>query len=194
MHLSDDDAKALVFVREAGAIDNATYRELNKIDPLAASGALRRLRDAGLLVQKGRGSATYYVPTERLTAQTERLSSNPEDLSSNLDVLSSNPTALSSQSQPEDEARRVLLATLPGELAARVGALGQRKPPEEVRVVVLDLCDLRQWRAEELATLLRRNVEYVRQNYLRPLLKDGSLRMTNEAEPNDPQQAYRTPD
>ncbi len=36
-------------VNEAGAIDNATYRELNKVDALAASGSLRRLRDAGLL-------------------------------------------------------------------------------------------------------------------------------------------------
>lgn len=191
LHLSDDDAKALVFVREAGAIDNATYRELNKVDTLAASGALRRLRDAGLLAQKGRGSATYYVPTERLSVQTEGLSSNPKDLPSNLGSLSSNPDALSSQFQVEEEARRVLLADLPGELAARVGALGQRKPPEEVRTVVLDLCALRQWRAEELAILLKRNVEYVRQNYLRPLLRDGSLSMTNPEEPNDPQQAYR---
>src|SRR6185295_6288189 len=65
LHLSDDDAKALVVVREAGAIDNAAYRELARVDSLAASQALRRLRDSGLLAQKGRGSATYYVPAER---------------------------------------------------------------------------------------------------------------------------------
>jgi ATP-dependent DNA helicase RecG len=65
-----DEAKALIVVREAGAIDNATYRELSKVDTLAASAALRRLRDAGLLAQKGRGSATYYVPTERLAGCT----------------------------------------------------------------------------------------------------------------------------
>lgn len=71
LHLSDEEAKALIVVREAGAIDNAAYRELNKVDALTASGALRRLRDAGLLAQKGRGSATYYVPTERLGLMDE---------------------------------------------------------------------------------------------------------------------------
>jgi ATP-dependent DNA helicase RecG len=39
LHLSDDDAKALVFVKEAGVIDNATYRELTGVDALAASQA-----------------------------------------------------------------------------------------------------------------------------------------------------------
>lgn len=37
LHLSDDEAKALIVVREAGAIDNGTYRELTKVDTLAAS-------------------------------------------------------------------------------------------------------------------------------------------------------------
>lgn len=36
--------KARIVVSEAGAIDNATYRELNKVDALATSGALRWLR------------------------------------------------------------------------------------------------------------------------------------------------------
>ena len=66
LHLTEDEAKALIVVREAGAIDNATYRDLSRLDALTASQALRRLRDAGLLAQKGRGSATYYIPTDRL--------------------------------------------------------------------------------------------------------------------------------
>ena len=44
LHLNDEEARALVVAREAGAIDNATYRALNKVDTLAASNALRRLR------------------------------------------------------------------------------------------------------------------------------------------------------
>jgi ATP-dependent DNA helicase RecG len=189
LHLSNEEAKALIVVREAGAIDNATYRDLNKVDALTASGALRRLRDAGLLAQKGKGSATYYVPTDKLHVEEQGLSSNPSALSSNPPALSSNPPALSGNS--DGEARLQLLNELPGALAARLGALGQRHPPAEVRQVVLDLCLLRPWRAEELATLLRRNPETVRQNYLRPLMREKWLMMTNPDEPNDPQQAYR---
>ncbi|MBX9854012.1 MAG: putative DNA binding domain-containing protein [Gemmatimonadaceae bacterium] len=70
LHLSDEDAKSLIVVRETGTIDNASYRQLNRVDPLAASQALRRLRDAGALEQKGRGSATFYVPGPRLKGLT----------------------------------------------------------------------------------------------------------------------------
>ena len=199
-HLTDEEARALVVVREAGAIDNATYRDLNKVDTLAASQTLRRLRDAGLLTQRGRGSATYYVPTDRLTAERESLSSNPPgaylvtppSLSSNPHSLPSNPGSPYSKLNEAEDARRALLNALSGELAAKVGAIGQRHPPEEVRRVVVELCSLHAWRVEELASLLRRNAETVRQNYLRPLMREGRLAMTNPDEPNDPEQAYRT--
>lgn len=86
-------------------------------------------------------------------------------------------------------ARNALLAAVPGELAARLGALGRRSPPDLVRAVVLDLLRQREWRLEELSQLLQRNAEYVRQQYLQPLVKSGAAAMTRE--PNDPQQAYR---
>ncbi|WP_343624393.1 ATP-binding protein [Roseateles puraquae] len=206
--LSPDEAKALIVVREAGAIDNAAYRALNKVDTLAASAALRRLRDAGLLQQKGRGSATYYVPAERLgladkaleagadaglSGKPPGLSTNPGGLSSNPRDLSSNPSPLSSnpQTAEQDAARAALLDDLPGSLAARLGAIGQRHPPHEVQDLVVALCALRDWPVNELALVLRRNPEVVRQNYLRPLMRDGRLVMTRPDEPNAPTQAYR---
>lgn len=207
--LSPDEAKALIVVREAGAIDNAAYRALSKVDTLAASAALRRLRDAGLLQQKGRGSATYYIPAERLGlgerpaegGADDALSSNPQGLSTKLGALSSKPPGLSSnpnglssnpQAAEQDSARTTLLDALPGSLAARLGAMGLRHPPQEIQELVVALCALRDWPVNELALVLRRNPEVVRQNYLRPLMRDGRLVMTRPEEPNDPQQAYRT--
>lgn len=189
--LSSDEAKALIVVREAGAIDNANFRALTKVDTLTASTALRRLRDAGLLTQKGRGSATYYVAAERLGLDT--LSGNPLPLSGNPPALSSNPEQLcSNPTDAENEtARTTLLDGLPGSLAARLGSIGRRHPPQETQDLVVALCRLRAWRVDELALVLRRNPEVVRQNYLRPLMRDGRLTMTRPEEPNDPQQAYR---
>lgn len=204
LHLSEDEAKALIVVREAGALNNGTYRELTKVDTLTASQALRRLRDAGLLAQKGRGSATYYVPTERLldsglstkpealSSESEGLSTKLDGLSTKADALSTNPEGLSAMLADEQDAqRKALLNELPGSLAARIGAIGQRHPPGEVCDAIVDVCSLRDWRAEELATLLQRHSRYVRNNYLRPLMRDGRLTMTNPNEPSDPQQAYR---
>ena len=222
LQLSEAEARALVVAREAGAMDNQTYREINKVDTLAASKALRRLRDAGLFTQKDRGSATWYQPTTRMLGRNDQdggkdgatqsageltaqgaggagLSSNPLGLSSNPGALSSNlGTQDSNPRQPEprddplaDPRRQALLNELPGGLAARVGAIGQRRPPQEVQDLVVALCELRPWRAEEIAALLGRNAETVRQNYLRPLLRAGRITMTRPDKPNDPDQAYR---
>jgi len=191
LHLSDEEARALVVAREAGTIDNATYRALNKVDTLAASNALRRLRDAGLFSQQGRGSATWYQPTDKLVRETgsSGLSSESDRLSSNLGALSSKSAVLSSNPDP---ARTALLDELPGTLAARVGALGLRHPPERVRDLVVELCRRRAWRADELALLLQRNPESIRQNYLRPLLAQKRIAMTLPDTPHSPQQAYRS--
>lgn len=138
------------------------------------------------------------MPTESLV--DKGLSSNPEALSSESDGLSSNPPDLSSNPEPlssnppgkfDEVLRSQLLDGISGTLAAKVGALGQRHPPHAVRDVVVALCQVRAWRADELSTVLRRNPEVVRQNYLRPLMREGRLTMTNPQEPNDPQQAYR---
>ena len=194
LHLGNEDARALVVAREAGGIDNATYRALNKVDTLTASNALRRLRDAGLLSQQGKGSATWYQPTGKLTktdglsSDLDALSSTPEGLSSNPGALSSNPEALSSNLAP---ARAALLNELPGELAARVGGIGQRHQPDRVRDLVVDLCAHRSWRVDELALLLQRNPEFIRQSYLRPLLAQQRIAMTLPDTPNSPLQAYR---
>ena len=216
LQLSEAEARALVVAREAGAMDNQTWREINKVDTLAASKALRRLRDAGLLTQKDRGSATWYQPTPRmlgdisgkgavdggeLAAQGDiggGLSSNPGSLSSNPAGQSSNLVAQGSNPAQRDDPltdprRQALLNELPGALAARVGAVGQRRQPQEVQDLVVALCELRAWRAEEIAALLSRNAETVRQNYLRPLLRAGRITMTRPDKPNDPDQAYRAP-
>ncbi|MFY8058807.1 MAG: ATP-binding protein, partial [Planctomycetaceae bacterium] len=64
--LTEDEMKAMISARELGAIDNSTYRTINReIDTLAASKHLRKLCDFGLLEKKGSGPATYYEPTDR---------------------------------------------------------------------------------------------------------------------------------
>jgi hypothetical protein len=56
--LTDDEARALVFVREVGAIDNGVFRSFGRSDTLTASIRLRRLRDLGLLAMRGSGNRT----------------------------------------------------------------------------------------------------------------------------------------
>lgn len=88
--------------------------------------------------------------------------------------MASNPT------DKYDEAlRSQLLDGVSGNLAAKVGAVGKRHPPHEVQDVVVALCQVRAWSADELSTVLRRNPEVVRQSYLRPLMREGRLAMSH---------------
>ncbi|AGX87824.1 Fic family protein [Candidatus Symbiobacter mobilis] len=156
--------------------------ETERIEAKSASQVGRSLLDAGLFAQKGRGSATWYQPTDHM------LAGSPS-------ALSRDPDALSRDSKVPEEsiaaARQALLATLPGNLGAQICSLGQRSPPHAVRKVVLHLLRHRACRLEELGLLLGRNPEYVRQKYVHPLLEAGHIAMTWPDKPNDPTQAYR---
>lgn len=192
LHLTDEETRALVAVREQGAIDNAMHRELNRVDTLAASQSLRRLRDAGLLEQKGRGSGTYYQPTARLLGNPDEadLSNGPEGLSSNPGSFSSNPEGLSSN--PLALSSNPLWLSLSPDLQALVAALGQRGAPDKVREAIIRLCQSRPWQAAELGSLFGRNPVYLGTQYLRPLVSAGVLAYTMPNQPNHPHQAYRT--
>lgn len=92
-------------------------------------------------------------------SDAEGLSSNPKALSSNPKVLSRDLCALSRDPRSLDKvdaarkalARRALLVDLPGDLGARVGALGRRTLPDDGRALVFDvLCLLELPHKEEM--------------------------------------------
>ena len=184
--LSDEEARALVWVREVGAIDNSTFRELNKVDPLAASKRLLHLRDAGLLQQKGKGSATFYVPTPMLLGTQQPPQSGA--VSPDLSVLSPDLSGLSPD--PADP----LWAELPPDLGEQIAGLGQRsRDRQKLERVLLALCSRRYYRADELAQLVRRNPEYLQKEYLSGMVASGKLTHRYPDDPNHPQQAYGAP-
>jgi ATP-dependent DNA helicase RecG len=148
---------------------------------------LRRLRDLGLLDQKGKGAATYYVPTERLVppkgAPTE-----PEQLRSGRKALRPEfPPLRPELLRPEFEALR---AELPNDLRDQVAALGKRATSEELNGLLVRLCKWRPLGLLEIATLTGRAVDHLRKRSLKRLLKDGRLAYLYPDEPNHPHQKY----
>lgn len=76
--LVNEQKLALVFVREVGAIDNATYRQLDSsITHARARLEIHKLCDLGFLEKKGQGRNTYYIRTSKVVALGERL--RPQD-------------------------------------------------------------------------------------------------------------------
>lgn len=171
--LSDNQKKALIFLREVGAVDNLVFRQLNGCDPYRATAELRALRDSGVLKQQGKGRATYYVPGPVLVA---RLATN---LSVEPATLSVEPSILSVE------------ATLPTNLKKRITALGARSNNREaLSGVVLDLCAYRSFSLRELHQVLGRSTGYLFTGFVKPLMQQGKLTSTIPDMPNHPDQAY----
>ena len=79
--LVNEQKLALVFVREVGAIDNATYRQLDSsITHARARLEIHKLCNLGFLEKKGQGRNTYYIRTSKVVSLGERLRSQDERL------------------------------------------------------------------------------------------------------------------
>ncbi|MBL9219694.1 MAG: putative DNA binding domain-containing protein [Opitutaceae bacterium] len=206
--LSDEEARALVFVREMGAINNAAYRHLNRVDVLNASQHLRRLRDHGLLRQKGKSSETYYQPTPKLVGSppapgepgpalppgAKAISDNLPPVSDKPPALSANPPPLSVNPPPQSVNPVHRYAAFPGLPPALEQALTQLKArvaQPEMEDLVWQLSAWKALSTDELATLLGRNRTYVTNRLVTPMLRAGRLAMTIPDQPNHPDQRYR---
>jgi ATP-dependent DNA helicase RecG len=189
--LNEAETRALFVVREVGAINNASYRDINHVDTLTASAHLRRLRDLHLLDQRGKSSATYYVPTPYLLNPTGSPLPGELNPTSNVALLGKTGT-LPGESNPTIKSSTEVISELPEELTSGVRALGRRSSPYDVMQVILRLCAWRALRAQEISALLGRTVNWVRENYLTPMVRAGELELVYPDNPSHPQQAYRT--
>jgi ATP-dependent DNA helicase RecG len=189
--LDDADARALIVLRELGVIDNAVYRTINRVDTLSASGRIRRLRDAGLLEQKGKGAGTYYVPGGRLLAALGR--TEPEPLRPESPALRPESPALRAESPPLRAGFDALRAELPDPLRAELAALGKRSTPDELDEVLIKMCEWRPLSLAEIAALSGKTPNHLRSRNMKRLLAKGRLAYLHPDEPNHPDQKYVAP-
>ena len=188
--LSDEDARALVFLREAGAIDSAAYRSINRTDTLTASARLRRLRDLGIMDMKGSGSRTYYLPS-LVFAQT--LIDPPADGANGHQVGPDGhqPRPNSHLLAPID---RLALSAIPPELTRRIPPEGAKPRRDLIRRLLMDLCAWRALSARELSAILRRkDHKPLVRDHLTPMVAAGTLAYTFPAMEKHPDQKYTVP-
>lgn len=185
LHLSDDELRALVFVRETNQISNLAYRDITGFDVLAASKSLRKLTQVGLLEKRGGGSATFYIASQRLLD----------------DIASTGETSLQDKGESLQDSTPSLQDTvrladlkIPAELKGRLlhFTLGKRADPAEVRTMIVELCRHGPFSRELIAAIIKRDPAYVAQNYLSPLLKEGLLVLEYPHAPSHPEQRYLT--
>ena len=192
--LSDEESRALVFVREMGAIDNAAYRGINRTDTLQASVHLRRLRDLGILEMKGSGNRTYYVPGPRMTADSPppSVETHMPDAETHKPGAETHIPATGTHIpgiEPVQDG-----APIPPALATRIQQAGKRPNRDLLQALILDLCAWRPLTAREIGHLLGdRDVRDLTRSYLRPMVAAGTLEYTIPDMPKHPSQKYVRP-
>lgn len=132
---------------------------------MIASAQLRRLRDLELLEQQGKGSATYYLPTQKMLFPEQTL-----DVKLLRDGVSPHASLL-----PED-------------LKEILKKVGKRASPSTIK----QLCSFRAFKPSEIALLLQRNQRYMRDHYLTPMVDSGDLELGFPDNPAHFQQSYQT--
>ncbi len=197
--LNAEEKLVLVFVREVGAVDNSTFRDLTGVETLRASAALRHLVDLGLLEKKGQSTATHYVPTASFSitppapSKSDMVAAKPDMVRGKPTMVRGKPTMVDGNRTMESaELRQALYPTLPEDLRRWVDGIGPHADEAAMRGVIARLCGWRAITAEALASLLNRNVHYLRRRYLAPMMRDGELAYTIPDMPKHPDQAYRT--
>lgn len=193
--LSSEEARALLVVREMGAITNADYRNINCVDTLNASASLRKMRDFGLIEPKGKSSQTYYIPGKAIglkEAGASKMSSLSTDLTPQVSSLSAELTPQISSLSTELKVLSMEFLGIPSDLKQELEQLGLRASEKKVKSLILKICALKSFKLPEIAFLLRRNANYIRENYLMSLIKTEELKYVFPHQPNHPQQAYKT--
>ena len=115
--LVNEQKLALVFVREVGAIDNATYRQLDSsITHARARLEIHKLCDLGFIEKKGQGRNTYYIRTSKVVSLGERLRPQGEKIPPQHGTLG--------------ERLRPQHGTLGEKIPPQHGTLGEKIPPQ----------------------------------------------------------------
>ena len=207
--LNDEQRLSLVFVREVGAIDNITYRQLNSdINNQRASYDLHFMCTKGLLEQKGQSRSTYYIAGENFV-NSRGDGENSRGDGENSNAIGENGNAVGEMCRANEEMCRgngemcrgsgemcrgnsemCRAEDLPIELKKRVGETGKRMVAKDMESLIIDLCTYKPLSLAEMASLLHRDMRALRYHYINTLIKQKRLFYTIPEMINHPNQKY----
>jgi hypothetical protein len=95
--------------------------------------------------------------------------------------------------KPGAQGGKRTLPDLPPELTARLPKPGQRLSTAALRQLIRALCGWQPLRGEELATLLHKDLKYLRNKHLTEMMQGGELAFLFPESPNHALQAYTLP-
>ena len=208
--LVNEQKLALVFVREVGAIDNATYRQLDTtITHARARLELHKLCELGFLLKKGQGRNTYYIKTEKVVSLGEMLPPNGEKIPPQGGMFHGKQEIYHGEEEKSGDiyhgkqeiyhgeekiyhalSRDSLIAELPEELKRKILEIKKWTAKEDMDQIIISLCSLRPYSIDELKVILQRNQKALKSFKIKALLESKQLFYWIPEMIRHPQQKY----
>ena len=185
-HLSDNQKLTLVFLREIGAIDNSSYRQIASVSVRQATNDLRTLKELGYVTQEGKSKGAIYK-LAAMVGNDQTMVGNEQTMVGNDQTMVGNNQSIVGKAS----VRGFLTDRIPQALKEKIEALKGRSEPQEISQLILEVGEVTDFSATEIAALLKRNEKYVKSTYLRPLLDLGELEYTIPDMQRHPMQRYR---
>ena len=211
--LNNEQKLSLIFIRELGAIDNITYRQLNSdITSRKATVDLHRMCENGLFELRGQRRNAYYVAGQEFVWLNSN--SRAKDLNGRADEKmyggdgemyradGENGRADGEISRADRENGRADKENgradkengraLPKELLQKCKSLKKWESSEKMKGIVLELCAFMPLSLNDIAKIINRRSHSVRYLYINPLIESGELFYTIPEMLNHPNQKYTT--
>lgn len=216
--LTDNQKTALIFLREVGAVDNITYRQLTGLSAREATSEIKQIESYDLIKMHGQGRRAYYTPTEKLLKLLSKcstmedkyltmegkaagLENNVPNSTSNIPTFESNiPSSVSNlptlkSKIPSSDSNlpsslEHLKSILPAEILQTIDNLGKKSNKKTFRQLIVDICRHTPVNSSELSLLLKRHEKYIRQHFLSDMISKKELFYTIPEMVNHPQQKY----
>jgi ATP-dependent DNA helicase RecG len=202
--LSPEEVQTLALAEMAGEVSNPRLQDMLPMHPVDITRLLQGLVRRGFLAPVGWGRWTRYVLTTPAQATSHQEAAGPSsDHSGSADraaippakdpsspVKATIPPAKDPSSPVSDSASEdaSLLAI------ARPIRESERATPQEVVNAILALCDGRFLTIRELATLLGRKPDALRESYVSDLVRQNKLELRYPDKPSHRKQGYRKRD
>ena len=193
--LGGDEAQALITARVEGWVTNGRLQGMLTRHPVDITAMLRALVQRKLLVPEGVGRETRYtlgvgsiqVTPPDLAGYPPDLTGHPPDLATlPPDPADHSPVLVGHADEPASDPALLMLAK-------PIRDSG-KAPQERVRETILTLCSGRYLSLRDLSSLLGRTPEALRDGYVNPMVKEGTLERRHPDAPSRRDQAYRTHD
>lgn len=184
-----DEIQALVAAEVEGGITNLRLQEMLSLHRVDITHMLRGLVRDGFLLSEGQGRGTRYLPagTKAHDPNSAAIPPNSAEFPPNSSASPPNSGTESDTDQPVGAAADPDLMRL-AEPVRNSGSSSR----DVVRGAILALCSDRFLTVRELSALLGRKPETIRDQYLKGMVREGTLVLKFPETPSHREQAYRT--